>query len=393
MTSNSVLEIESFMNEYTGKHCLLVPSGRIALYLILRTHLKQGDKLLMSPINDDVIFFVVLACGLSPVMAPLSAETGNIDPSAISDEIWKNVAGVMTTNLYGIPERIPEIYPKCKEFDVVLIEDAAHAFGNRADNQVIGSRGDAAAFSFSKHLGHRGGCICLNDDEKIKQVNSLRGQLLKSRHLKQKMDDMIRPAALRIMDRLGIRNSIKKLKERHSPAKKRIRNGWRMPIREELLRKALSEDKIASFDLWLQFDGPDYRTSLNNKECIEILSRLINSECYLKERIDGVKRLQEHPAAAPFVKHESLQPLLRVPLLIKNRDDIVKTLKEYGLKLYYIYYPPLDDYAGQEFTHPSPSPENARWWGEHVLPINPLDANKFFNIVEEKKIIIEPARQ
>src|SRR5207249_9095197 len=80
-------EIEARFREMTGRECLFVPSGRVALWLALRCWLRPGDRLLMSPVTDDVVFFTVLAAGLRPVMAPVSACDGNIDPGAVPAEV------------------------------------------------------------------------------------------------------------------------------------------------------------------------------------------------------------------------------------------------------------------------------------------------------------------
>ena len=69
--------------ERTGCPCLVVRSGRLALYLALRHWFHPGDRLLMSPITDDVVLFVVLAAGLRPVAAPVSPWTGNIEVAAV----------------------------------------------------------------------------------------------------------------------------------------------------------------------------------------------------------------------------------------------------------------------------------------------------------------------
>ena len=61
------------------------------------------------PLDDDVILFVVLAAGLRPVMAPVSANSGTIDPAAVPDATWSSLCGVLTTNLYGLPDRVAEL--------------------------------------------------------------------------------------------------------------------------------------------------------------------------------------------------------------------------------------------------------------------------------------------
>lgn len=65
------------MRARPGRECLYVPSCRLGLYVALRHWCEPGGKILMSPVNDDVILFVVLAAGLRPVQTPLSAADGS----------------------------------------------------------------------------------------------------------------------------------------------------------------------------------------------------------------------------------------------------------------------------------------------------------------------------
>jgi len=76
---------EDFFRRRYGREALYLPSGRAALYLAFREWLRSGDRLLMSPVNDDVVFFVVLAAGLVPVLGPVDPRTGNLDVAAIDD--------------------------------------------------------------------------------------------------------------------------------------------------------------------------------------------------------------------------------------------------------------------------------------------------------------------
>lgn len=64
---------EATMGARLGRECLYVPSCRFGLCLALRHWCAPGGRTLMSPVNDDVILFVVLAAGLRPVQAPLSS--------------------------------------------------------------------------------------------------------------------------------------------------------------------------------------------------------------------------------------------------------------------------------------------------------------------------------
>jgi len=75
----------------TGHECVFMPSGRFAIHLAFQLRLSPGDRILMSPLEDDTVFFGALAAGLRPVMAPMSAHDGNIRIDAIDDETWSTL--------------------------------------------------------------------------------------------------------------------------------------------------------------------------------------------------------------------------------------------------------------------------------------------------------------
>src|SRR2546429_992315 len=155
--------IEDFFRRRYGREALYLPSGRVALYLAFREWLRPGDRVLISPINDDVVFFVVLAAGLVPVLGPVVPDTESRGPTAIEDSTWTRLRAVLTTNLYGIPDRMDLLEAQCRRHDLVLVEDAAHAIDSRCDGRRIGQFGVAAAYSLSKHLGVAGGVLTFSE--------------------------------------------------------------------------------------------------------------------------------------------------------------------------------------------------------------------------------------
>ena len=88
--------------------CVFMPSGRFAIHLAFRLLLSPGDRILMSPLEDDTVFFGALAAGLRPVMAPVSADDGNMRIEAMDDATWSTISAVLTGNTYGLPDRVVE---------------------------------------------------------------------------------------------------------------------------------------------------------------------------------------------------------------------------------------------------------------------------------------------
>jgi dTDP-4-amino-4,6-dideoxygalactose transaminase len=373
-------EIEAVMAARLGRPCLFVPSGRLALYVALRTWLGPGDRILMSPINDDVIFFTVLAAGLWPVLAPVSPDDGNIEPSSVPDRIWAGVDGVLTNNLYGFPDRVNELRRECDRLGIPLIEDAAHAIETEVDGRPIGTFGDAAAFSLRKHVrGAGGGVLAFSDDAARSELEGLRDAVaLPGRW----HDRLVRPgthSAERLVVGLHAVWPARWLRRRLGLVERRT---YRMPLRPGDLRSAVAAGPgLERFHTWLRVDGHQYRLQPSALLLTGVLRRLRDLDADRARRIDGVARLRTLPNVVPAVRDGHPQPLFRVPLLVDDRKSMVATLERHIVSTGYIYDPPLDDYAGPEFAEPSPTPDAARRWARGVFPVDPLEADRFMRCV------------
>src|SRR6266487_4838351 len=145
-------DIEAALRARVGRECVFMPSGRFAIHLAFQLLLSPGDRILMSPLEDDTVFFGAIAAGLRPVMAPVSTHDGNMRIDAIDDATWSTISAVLTGNTYGLPDRVVELSATCSRFGIPLIEDAAHALETDIDGHPIGSFGALSAFSLSKHF-------------------------------------------------------------------------------------------------------------------------------------------------------------------------------------------------------------------------------------------------
>jgi hypothetical protein len=136
---------------------------------------------------------------------------------------------------------------------------------------------------------------------------------------------------------------------------------------------------------------PDYRMPQQRSALSRTLAGLRNLGRDREERIEGVRRLRELGSVAPAAREGAPLPLLRVPLLVEERDAVAVELRRRRINIYFLYAPPLDDYSGPEFSEPSPAPEAARWWAQHVLPIDPHDAGRVLELVHSNEIRLKPA--
>ncbi|MEV4036971.1 DegT/DnrJ/EryC1/StrS family aminotransferase [Streptomyces umbrinus] len=358
-----------------GRECVYTPSARLALYLALRRWCRPGGRVLMSPVNDDVILFVVLAAGLRPVLAPVSVWDGNIDPAAVPEATWRSVDAVLTTNLYGMPDRVAELRLRCEELGIPLIEDAAHAIGTHLDGQPIGTFGTAAAFSLSKHVAAMaGGFLAVEDARTRRELELLRDDLLVPGRLSGDLATALRPLARSAVRTLHLVRPAWRTMQRLGLLE---RDDFRMALHAPRLAvSALQAPSLTAYEPWIRVDLHDFRTRHGTLVRGQLKLRMALLDENLTRRRAGVSVLSGTAWASPALRDRAARggplPLFRVPLLVHDRDALVQRLVRHGVVAGYIYDPPLDDYAGAEFVEPSPDPSSARWFASHVLPADPL---------------------
>jgi dTDP-4-amino-4,6-dideoxygalactose transaminase len=388
MTRQLEQEIETNLETRTGRECVFMPSGRFAMHLAFRLLLSPGDRILMSPLEDDTVFFGALAAGLRPVNAPVSTHDGNIRVEAVTDATWSSIAAVLTGNTHGLPDPVAELSSQCARLKIPLIEDVAHALESDTEGRAVGTFGAVSVFSLSKHFPGRGGVLSLDGEVSRSDVLRLRTELMAPKPLARRVVDLSRSAARSSLDTLQLRRVVDRVLRAREPV---ATLKWRVPLQAPRLRGAVSELGLDQFDQWMETGYPDYRMSQQSSHLKRTLAGLRELERDREKRIAGVERLRELDAVAPGAREGAAQPLLRVPLLVEDRDAVALELRRSGIKVYFVYDPPLDDYSGAEFSEPSSAPEVARWWAAHVLPIDPNDADCVLEMLGKNQIRLTAA--
>lgn len=366
-----------------GRACLYVPSNRLGLFIALRHRLPPGRRLLMSPISADEVLFLVLASGLHPVIAPVDARTGNIDARALDGLQFD---GILSTNLYGLPDDVIALKDTCARRGIPLIEDAAHAIQTMVAGRSVGTFGHLGVFSLSKAAGAApGGIVTVASEDDRPALLALREHWLTVRYpvvefgilLKTIVRNAIAPTALarrgwELADWLGMHEP----RERH-----------RIPLRRTALVRRLTGTGTLYPGLdalvpWVRADNHRFRMrqgALTERYGLRRL-RMLDAAC--EPRLAGVRRLAQLDTVAAGVRDHLDQPLFRVPLLVEDRDEAIERLRRAGVITGYVYGQPFDDYA-KGLVEFSPAPVAARWWSRHVLPVDPLQADRAWPVLTE----------
>ena len=103
---------------------------------------------------------------MQPVFADIKPDTYNIDPDDIRRKITGKTKAIIAVHFTGQPCEMDEIHAIAKEYNLLVIEDAAHALGADYKGTKIGALSDMTTFSFHpvKHITTgEGGMITTND--------------------------------------------------------------------------------------------------------------------------------------------------------------------------------------------------------------------------------------
>jgi UDP-4-amino-4,6-dideoxy-N-acetyl-beta-L-altrosamine transaminase len=174
-TGPKIEEFEKVVADYVGaKYAVAISNGTAALHAAcFAAGIKEGDEVITSPITFAASANCVLYCGATPVFADIDPLTYNIDPVDIRRKITKKTKAIIAVHFTGQPCDMDEIKKIAIEYNLIVIEDAAHALGAEYKGKKIGSISEMTTFSFHpvKHITTgEGGMITTNND---KLYNSL----------------------------------------------------------------------------------------------------------------------------------------------------------------------------------------------------------------------------
>ncbi len=184
-----VQEFEKVFGSYIGvPHSIGVGSGTDALELALRGHgVGAGDLVFTVSHTAVATISAIERCGGMPVLVDIDPMTYTLSPDKLEQtvkefardrESAKRMKAVIVVHLYGYPAEMPAILDISRKYEMVVIEDCAQAHGAMLHNKMVGSWGDAAAFSFypTKNLGcfGDGGLVVCKDPELAARIKALR---------------------------------------------------------------------------------------------------------------------------------------------------------------------------------------------------------------------------
>jgi len=151
-------------------HCHFVGNATTAIYVALRAIGRPGRMLMPASICPNPANAAVYA-GYEPAFCDTDLKTLNFDTQAAFGALAEDaeITVILAAHLYGTPCDIDVIADEAKRRGILVIEDAAQAFGADLRGHPCGSFGDLSVLSFGadKILELGGGGALLHDRDDL----------------------------------------------------------------------------------------------------------------------------------------------------------------------------------------------------------------------------------
>jgi len=188
-----VQEFEEALCEYTGsQYAITFNSATSALHgAYFAAELENGDEVITSPLSFVATSNMLLEVGAKPIWCDIKAD-GNLDEKLIESLITPKTKAIVPVHFAGKAVNLDKIHQIAKQYQLLVIEDSAHALGSTYNGKKIGALSDMTIFSFhaiKPITTGEGGAVMTDDAEYASRLRLFRSHGI----LKQKLwhSDMI----------------------------------------------------------------------------------------------------------------------------------------------------------------------------------------------------------
>lgn len=164
----------------------LMVNGHMALELAIQSmNFPKGSEVITTPFTFISTTHAIIRNGLVPVFCDIQ-EDYTIDVSKIEELITEKTVAIVPVHVYGNICDVEAIEKIAYKYDLKVIYDAAHAFGEKYKGRNIATYGDVSVFSFHATKVFNtieGGMVCCHTKEQYDKLYNLKNFGIRSEEL------------------------------------------------------------------------------------------------------------------------------------------------------------------------------------------------------------------
>jgi len=140
---------QEFRTAFQTPGALALNSCTAGLHVALKVlNIGPGDEVITTPMTFAASVNVIEHVGAKPVLVDVEPDTLNIQPDAVQRAITHATKAIIAVHYAGHPVELNALRSIASEYQLHLIEDAAHAVGAEFEGRPIGCGDNLTAFSF-----------------------------------------------------------------------------------------------------------------------------------------------------------------------------------------------------------------------------------------------------
>jgi perosamine synthetase len=181
-TGPAIPALERALAKAAGaKYAVAVSSCTAALHIAYQTvPLRAGDEVVVPALTFAATASAAAAAGAKPVIADVGDDL-NIDAADAAARVGPKTRALAAVHFGGLPCDVPALEDICRENDLALVQDCAHALGAAYGGEPLGGRGHAACYSFhavKQIAAGEGGAVATDDEDVAARARLFRNHFL-----------------------------------------------------------------------------------------------------------------------------------------------------------------------------------------------------------------------
>ena len=168
---------EAFAAYQGARHGVLMMNGTVTMEVACKAlGIGWGDEVIIPALTFAATAYAPMAAGALPVIVDVTPDTWTIDPDLVEAAITDRTRAIIPVHLGHQMADMDRIMEIARRHNLAVIEDCAHAHGQRWNDQGAGCIGDFGSFSHqsSKILtSGEGGTLLTNDDDLARRAHSI----------------------------------------------------------------------------------------------------------------------------------------------------------------------------------------------------------------------------
>jgi len=177
-TGPKVHQFEEDFKAFKGsKHAIALNSCTAALHLsMFAAGISPGDEVITTPMTFCATINAIIHCGAIPVLADCDRKTMNILPEEIEKKVTAKTKAILPVHFAGRCCDMDSIMEIARKYDLLVIEDCAHAIESEYHGRKAGRFGNIGCFSFyvtKNVITGEGGMVITNEDRFAERIKVL----------------------------------------------------------------------------------------------------------------------------------------------------------------------------------------------------------------------------